>query len=171
MSDTTSYEPPKIWTWDAESGGKWASINRPISGATREAELPRGKHPLQLYSLATPNGQKVTIMLEELLEAGVTGAEYDAHLIRIGDGDQFTSGFVEVNPNSKIPALFDTETGSRVFESGAILLYLADKFGKFLPASGARAHRGAELAVLAARGRALSGRRVWPFLRLCAGEI
>lgn len=136
MSDTTSYEPPKIWTWDAESGGKWASINRPISGATREAELPRGKHPLQLYSLATPNGQKVTILLEELLEAGVTGAEYDAHLIRIGDGDQFTSGFVEVNPNSKIPALFDTETGSRVFESGAILLYLADKFGKFLPASG-----------------------------------
>lgn len=136
MSDTTSYEPPKIWTWDAESGGKWASINRPISGATREAELPRGKHPLQLYSLATPNGQKVTIMLEELLEAGVSGAEYDAHLIRIGDGDQFTSGFVEVNPNSKIPALFDTETGSRVFESGAILLYLADKFGKFLPASG-----------------------------------
>ncbi len=136
MSDTTSYEPPKIWTWDAESGGKWASINRPISGATREAELPRGKHPLQLYSLATPNGQKVTIMFEELLEAGVTGAEYDAHLIRIGDGDQFTSGFVEVNPNSKIPALFDTETGSRVFESGAILLYLADKFGKFLPASG-----------------------------------
>ncbi len=136
MSDTTSYEPPKIWTWDAESGGKWASINRPISGATREAELPRGKHPLQLYSLATPNGQKVTILLEELLEAGVSGAEYDAHLIRIGDGDQFTSGFVEVNPNSKIPALFDTETGSRVFESGAILLYLADKFGKFLPASG-----------------------------------
>ena len=136
MSDTTSYEPPKIWTWDAESGGKWASINRPISGATREAELPRGKHPLQLYSLATPNGQKVTILLEELLEAGVTGAEYDAHLIRIGDGDQFNSGFVEVNPNSKIPALFDTETGSRVFESGAILLYLADKFGKFLPASG-----------------------------------
>jgi len=136
MSDTTSYEPPKIWTWDAESGGKWASINRPISGATREAELPRGKHPLQLYSLATPNGQKVTILLEELLEAGVTGAEYDAHLIRIGDGDQFTSGFVEVNPNSKIPALFDTETGSRVFESGAILLYLADRFGKFLPASG-----------------------------------
>ena len=136
MSDTTSYEPPKIWTWDADSGGKWASINRPISGATREAELPRGKHPLQLYSLATPNGQKVTIMFEELLEAGVTGAEYDAHLIRIGDGDQFTSGFVEVNPNSKIPALFDTETGSRVFESGAILLYLADKFGKFLPASG-----------------------------------
>ncbi len=136
MSDTNSYEPPKIWTWDAESGGKWASINRPISGATREAELPRGKHPLQLYSLATPNGQKVTILLEELLEAGVSGAEYDAHLIRIGDGDQFTSGFVEVNPNSKIPALFDTETGSRVFESGAILLYLADKFGKFLPASG-----------------------------------
>nr|WP_170844700.1 glutathione-dependent disulfide-bond oxidoreductase [Aliiruegeria lutimaris] len=128
-----SYVPPKVWTWDAGSGGEWASINRPISGPTHDKELPRGKHPLQLYSLATPNGQKVTIMLEELLELGVKGAEYDAFLIRIGKGEQFSSGFVELNPNSKIPALLDTETGLRVFESGAILLYLAEKFGKFLP--------------------------------------
>ena len=127
------YEPPRVWTWDAESGGEWSRINRPISGATHEKVLPRGRHPLQLYSLATPNGQKVTIMLEELLALGVSGAEYDAHLIRIGEGEQFSSGFVEINPNSKIPALFDTETGTRVFESGAILLYLAEKFGHFLP--------------------------------------
>ncbi|WP_376871906.1 glutathione-dependent disulfide-bond oxidoreductase [Albirhodobacter sp. R86504] len=136
MSDSQNYVPPAVWVWDAENGGAWASVNRPISGATRQEELPRGKHPLQLYSLATPNGQKVTIMLEELLALGISEAEYDAHLIRIGEGDQFTSGFVEVNPNSKIPALFDTDTGSRVFESGAILLYLAEKFGQFLPASG-----------------------------------
>lgn len=133
MSDNTAYTPPKVWTWDAESGGKWASTNRPIAGATHEKELPKGVHPLQLYSLATPNGQKVTILLEELLALGETGAEYDAHLIRIGDGDQFSSGFVGINPNSKIPALFDTDTGVRVFESGAILLYLAEKFGHFLP--------------------------------------
>lgn len=133
MSDTKSYVPPKVWTWDAENGGEWASINRPIAGPTHEATLPRGKHPLQLYSLATPNGQKITILLEELLALGETGAEYDAHLIRIGDGTQFSTGFVEVNPNSKIPALLDTESGSRVFESGAILLYLAEKFGRFLP--------------------------------------
>lgn len=133
MTETTTYEPPKVWTWDSENGGNWSKINRPIAGATHEAELPRGKHPLQLYSLGTPNGQKVTIMLEELLELGETGAEYDAHLIRIGDGEQFSSGFVSFNPNSKIPALFDTGTGSRVFESGAILLYLAEKFGHFLP--------------------------------------
>ncbi|OCX67246.1 glutathione-dependent disulfide-bond oxidoreductase [Thioclava sp. SK-1] len=133
MTDTTGYQPPKIWTWDAESGGKWASTNRPIAGATHEAQLPRGTHPLQLYSMGTPNGQKVTILLEELLARGETGAEYDAHLIRIGEGDQFSSGFVEINPNSKIPALLDTDTGSRVFESGAILLYLAEKFGQFLP--------------------------------------
>ncbi len=131
MSD--EYTPPDVWTWDAESGGTWASINRPISGATHEAELPQGEHPLQLHSLATPNGQKVTIMLEELLELGVSGAEYDAYLINIGEGHQFSSGFVEINPNSKIPALFDRDTGSRVFESGAILLYLAEKFGHFLP--------------------------------------
>ncbi|MDY0248790.1 MAG: glutathione-dependent disulfide-bond oxidoreductase [Pseudomonas sp.] len=133
MSNSNQYQPPRVWTWDAESGGKWASINRPIAGSTHEAILPRGKHPLQIYSLATPNGQKVTIMAEELLALGVTGAEYDAHLIHIDQGEQFSSGFVEVNPNSKIPALFDAYTGSRVFESGAILLYLAEKFGHFLP--------------------------------------
>lgn len=133
MSDTNKYEPPKIWTWNAEKGGEWAKTNRPIAGPTHEADLPRGVHPLQLYSLATPNGQKVTIMLEELLALGEAGAEYDAFLIQIGEGDQFSSGFVAINPNSKIPALLDTETGSRVFESGAILLYLAEKFGHFLP--------------------------------------
>ncbi|WP_170317796.1 glutathione-dependent disulfide-bond oxidoreductase [Paroceanicella profunda] len=127
------YIPPKTWTWDAESGGNWASINRPVAGATHDAELPVGRHPLQLYSMGTPNGQKVTILLEELLAIGKTGAEYDAHLIRIGQGDQFSSGFVALNPNSKIPVLLDRETGSRVFESGAILLYLAEKFGAFLP--------------------------------------
>ncbi|MFZ2218178.1 MAG: glutathione-dependent disulfide-bond oxidoreductase, partial [Rhodoferax sp.] len=133
MSDTTNYTPPTVWTWDAQSGGQWTHINRPIAGPTHEATLPRGKHPLQLHSLGTPNGQKVTILLEELLALGVTGAEYDAHLIRIGEGQQFSSGFVAINPNSKIPALLDTDTGSRVFESGAILLYLAEKFGHFLP--------------------------------------
>lgn len=133
MSDVNNYEPPKIWIWNAKNGGEWANVNRPIAGATHEATLPLGKHPLQLYSLGTPNGQKVTIMLEELLDLGEVGAEYDAHLIQIGEGDQFSSGFVEVNPNSKIPALLDTETGSRVFESGAILLYLAEKFGHYLP--------------------------------------
>ncbi|WP_300633015.1 glutathione-dependent disulfide-bond oxidoreductase [Pseudomonas sp.] len=131
----TDYVPPKVWTWDAESGGTFASINRPIAGATHEKALPVGKHPLQVYSLATPNGQKVTILLEELLALGHTGAEYDAWLIKIGDGDQFGSGFVAVNPNSKIPALMDHSgaTPIRVFESGAILHYLAEKFGAFLP--------------------------------------
>lgn len=138
MSDSTQYATPAIWTWDAENGGAFAKINRPIAGPTHEATLPRGKHPLQLYSLGTPNGQKVTILLEELLALGVTGAEYDAHLIRIGEGQQFSSGFVAVNPNSKIPALLDTATGSRVFESGAILLYLAEKFGHFLPKDAAK---------------------------------
>lgn len=134
MSERT-YNPPKIWKWDAASGGKWASINRPISGATNHAKLPVGKHPLQLYSLATPNGVKVTVMLEELLAKGHTGAEYDAYLIRIGEGEQFGSGFVDINPNSKIPALMDhsTDSPTRVFESGAILMYLAEKFGEFLP--------------------------------------
>ena len=127
------YIPPKVWTWDAENGGNWASINRPVAGATHDAELPVGRHPMQLYSMGTPNGQKVTIMLEELLAIGRTGAEYDAHLIRIGEGDQFSSGFVALNPNSKIPAMLDRDTGIRVFESGAILLYLAEKFGAFLP--------------------------------------
>ncbi|WP_299966313.1 glutathione-dependent disulfide-bond oxidoreductase [uncultured Roseobacter sp.] len=133
----SEYTPPEVWTWEAESGGTFASINRPIAGPTHDKDLPRGKHPLQLYSLATPNGQKVTIMLEELLAAGHTEAEYDAWLIKIGDGDQFSSGFVEVNPNSKIPALFDTTNDTRVFESGAICLYLAEKFDSaFLPTSG-----------------------------------
>lgn len=130
-----NYQPPKVWTWDKASGGAFANINRPVSGATHDKELPTGKHPLQLYSLGTPNGQKVTIMLEELLAKGVKEAEYDAWLIRIGEGDQFSSGFVDVNPNSKIPALRDHSTTppTRVFESGAILLYLAEKFGFFLP--------------------------------------
>ena len=138
MSNTSEYTPPKVWVWDQESGGKFASINRPIAGATHDKELPVGKHPLQLYSLATPNGVKVTIMLEELLAAGHSGAEYDAWLIRINDGDQFGSGFVAVNPNSKIPALMDRsgDTPVRVFESGAILQYLAEKFGAFMPTSG-----------------------------------
>ena len=132
MSNTSSYTPPKVWTWDAESGGTFASINRPIAGPTHDKDLPVGKHPLQLHSLATPNGVKVTDMLEELLAAGY-GAEFVAWLINIQKGDQFSSGFVDVNPNSKIPALFDKETGVRVFESGAILLYLAEKYRAFLP--------------------------------------
>ncbi|MDX2201891.1 MAG: glutathione-dependent disulfide-bond oxidoreductase [Hyphomicrobiaceae bacterium] len=129
------YTPPKVWQWDKENGGRFAKINRPISGATHEQALPVGKHPLQLYSLATPNGVKVTVMLEELLAAGHTGAEYDAWLIKIGEGQQFGSGFVAANPNSKIPALVDHSGGTprRVFESGAILVYLAEKFGAFLP--------------------------------------
>jgi GST-like protein len=129
------YVPPRVWTWDKANGGQFANINRPISGATHEKVLPIGKHPIQLYSLGTPNGVKVTIMLEELLAAGHAGAEYDAWLIRIGEGDQFSSGFVEVNPNSKIPAMMDhsTDPVTRVFESGSILFYLAEKFGAFLP--------------------------------------
>ena len=139
MSPATEYIPPKVWTWDQESGGKFASINRPVAGATHDTDLPVGRHPLQLYSLATPNGVKVTVMLEELLALGHGGSEYDAWLIRINDGNQFGTGFVGVNPNSKIPALVDHsgETPVRVFESGAILQYLAEKFGVFLPASGA----------------------------------
>ena len=131
-----AYVPPKVWTWEKENGGQFASINRPVAGATHERPLPVGRHPLQLYSLATPNGVKVTILLEELLAAGHGGAEYDAWLVRIGDGEQFGSGFVAVNPNSKIPALMDhsTPTPTRVFESGAILLYLAEKFSAFIPA-------------------------------------
>ncbi|HET8609190.1 MAG TPA: glutathione-dependent disulfide-bond oxidoreductase [Burkholderiales bacterium] len=135
MADSTEYTPPKVWTWNKPNGGTFASINRPIAGPTHDKALPVGRHPLQLYSLATPNGQKVTIMLEELLALGHAGAEYDAWLIRIGEGDQFSSGFVEVNPNSKIPALMD-RSGSepvRVFESGSILVYLAEKFGALLP--------------------------------------
>ncbi|MDP5291795.1 glutathione-dependent disulfide-bond oxidoreductase [Oceanimonas sp. CHS3-5] len=132
---STPYTPPRVWSWDSASGGEFANINRPVAGATHDKALPVGKHPLQLYSLGTPNGMKVTIMLEELLALGHSGAEYDAWLIRIGEGDQFSSGFVEVNPNSKIPALVDHSTDKpvRVFESGSILLYLADKFGALLP--------------------------------------
>ena len=135
MSDENSYEPPEVWTWEKDSGGEFANINRPIAGPTHDEELPVGDHPIQLYSLGTPNGQKVTIMLEELLEAGVEEAEYDAHLINILEGDQFSSGFVDINPNSKIPAMRDHSTTppQRVFESGSILLYLADKFGRFVP--------------------------------------
>ena len=135
MTNTTDYAPPKVWVWNKPNGGKFESINRPTSGAQREKALPVGKHPLQLYSLATPNGQKVTILLEELLALGHKGAEYDAWLIRISEGEQFGSGFVEVNPNSKIPALMDRSGPKpiRVFESGAILTYLAEKFGAFLP--------------------------------------
>lgn len=139
MSDPNApYTPPAVWTWTQPSGGRFASINRPVSGATHEKVLPVGRHPLQLYSLATPNGVKVTVMLEELLALGHAGAEYDAWLIRIHEGEQFSSGFVEVNPNSKIPALMDRSgpTQVRVFESGAILLYLAEKFGALAPASG-----------------------------------
>jgi len=140
MSDTSDYTPPKVWTWNKASGGRFANINRPIAGPTAEKELPIGKHPLQLYSLGTPNGQKVTIMLEELLALGHKGAEYDAWLIKIGEGDQFGSGFVAINPNSKIPALMDRSGPNpvRVFESGAILLYLAEKFGALVPTDGAK---------------------------------
>ncbi|MBK6719062.1 MAG: glutathione-dependent disulfide-bond oxidoreductase [Sphingomonadales bacterium] len=136
MTDQATYTPPKIWTWDKESGGRFANINRPISGATHEKELPVGEHPFQLYSLATPNGVKVTILFEELLELGHKGAEYDAWLINIGEGNQFGSGFVAINPNSKIPALLDRSGPApiRIFESGAILVHLAEKFGAFLPA-------------------------------------
>ncbi len=134
MSDD-AYTPPKVWKWDKESGGKFAKINRPVSGATHEKELPQGKHRFQLNSLATPNGVKVTVMFEELLELGLTGAEYDAYPVNIEEGDQFGSGFVAINPNSKIPALFDKEKDVRIFESGAILLYLAEQFERFLPQS------------------------------------
>lgn len=140
MSHETEYTPPKIWEWKQGNGGKFANINRPIAGPTSEKVLPIGKHPLQLHSLATPNGVKVTIMLEELLALGLSGAEYDAYTINIGEGEQFSSGFVDINPNSKIPALMDRTDGKeqRVFESGAILLYLAEKFGKFLPTDPAK---------------------------------
>ncbi len=139
MSDSQEYIPPKVWTWNKESGGKFASINRPVAGSTHEKKLNVGKHPLQLYSLGTPNGVKVTIMLEELLALGKTDAEYDAWLIDISSGDQFGSGFTEINPNSKIPALMDNSTNPpiRVFESGAILVYLAEKYHAFLPTESA----------------------------------
>ena len=138
MSESNEYTPPKVWKWTPGHGGRFANINRPTAGATHDKELPVGKHPLQLYSLGTPNGIKVTVLLEELLAAGHDGAEYDAWFVNILEGDQFSSGFVAANPNSKIPALVDHGTAepTRVFESGAILLYLAEKFGAFLPADG-----------------------------------
>ena len=140
MARQEEYTPPKVWTWDAENGGEWASLNRPIAGATHDKALPVGEHPFQLYSLGTPNGVKVTVMFEELLEAGYSDAEYDAWLIRIGDGDQFGSGFVEINPNSKIPALMDRSGPEpvRVFESVAIMMHLAEKFGAFMGPDKAR---------------------------------
>ncbi|MBP8925183.1 MAG: glutathione-dependent disulfide-bond oxidoreductase [Pseudomonadales bacterium] len=140
MSESSHYTPPRVWTWDAESGGRFAKINRPVAGATHDQELPIGRHPLQLYSLGTPNGVKVTILLEELLALGKKEAEYDAYLVNILDGDQFGSGFVAINPNSKIPALLDNSVSPpiRVFESGAILVYLAEKFGAFLPSEAAQ---------------------------------
>ena len=157
MSDSSAYVPPKVWTWNQNNGGQFSKINRPIAGPTHDKVLPVGKHPLQLYSLATPNGVKVTTMLEELLAKGHSGAEYDAWLINIGEGDQFGSGFVDVNPNSKIPALMDhsQDPPVRVFESGSILLYLAEKFGAFLP----KDHR--------ARTEALS----WLFWQMGAGPL
>src|SRR5262245_46154666 len=138
MSSAADYTPPKVWTWNKANGGRFANINRPVAGATHDKELPIGRHPMQLYSLGTPNGQKVTIMLEELLAKGHSGAEYDAWLIKIGEGDQFGSGFVAANPNSKTPALVDRSGPKpiRVFESGAILLHLAEKFGEFVPKIG-----------------------------------
>src|SRR6201993_67303 len=142
MADSSEYVPPKVWIWNKPSGGRFANINRPISGPTHDKDLPVGRHPLQLYSLGTPNGVKVTVMLEELLALGKKGAEYDAWLIRINDGDQFGSGFVAINPNSKIPAMVDRSGPKpiRIFETGAILVYLAEKFGEFLPTEpGARA--------------------------------
>ncbi len=163
------YIPPKIWTWNKENGGRFANINRPIAGATHEKDLPVGLHPLQLYSLATPNGVKVTVLLEELLALGHAGAEYDAWLIRINEGEQFGSGFVAVNPNSKIPALMDRSgpTPIRIFESGAILLYLAEKFGAFVPAGGSARAECLSVAVLAGWKCSLLGRRLRSFLRLC----
>ena len=151
MNDLPEYTPPKVWAWNKENGGRFANINRPIAGPTHDKELPVGRHPLQLYSLATPNGVKVTVMLEELLALGHSGAEYDAWLIKIGEGDQFGSGFVAINPNSKIPALLDRSGPKpiRVFESGAILMYLAEKFGAFLPTEVSCARRMLVVAVLA----------------------
>ena len=171
MSDTSSYAPPKIWTWNKPNGGQFASINRPIAGPTHDKELPIGKHPLQLYSLGTPNGQKITIMLEELLSLGHSGAEYDAWLIKIGEGEQFGSGFVAVNPNSKIPALVDRSgpTPVRVFESGSILVYLAEKFRTLLPTeNGPRAECLSWL--FWQMGSAPYLRRLRSFLRVCADK-
>ena len=166
---TTEYVPPKVWAVDNNSGGAFASINRPVSGATHQKALPIGVHPLQLYSMGTPNGQKITILLEELLALGIVEAEYDAHLIHIIQGDQFSSGFVDINPNSKIPALVDRsgDTPINVFESGAILLYLAEKFSQFL----CSARYGIKLALLAARFCTIFGWWFWPLLCLCTTKV
>ena len=171
MTSPPEYAPPKVWTWNKANGGQFASTNRPVAGPTHDKELPVGRHPLQLYSMGTPNGVKVTVMLEELLALGHRGAEYDAWLIRIGAGDQFGSGFVAINPNSKIPALLDRSgpTPVRVFESGAILVYLAEKFGAFLPTEAA-ARRVPVVAVLADGQRTVSGRRLRAFLCVCAEQ-
>ena len=163
MSDSKEYIPPKVWKWENQSGGKFTNINRPVAGATHE-ELPIGKHPLQLYSLGTPNGVKVTVLLEELLALGHEGAEYDAFLINIGEGDQFSSGFVEINPNSKIPALLDVSTDphTRVFESGAIMVYLAEKFGEFLPEEPSAKSR-MHVVAFWQMASAILRRRIWSF--------
>ena len=171
MTDT-SYTPPKVWQWNTNAEHRFSNINRPIAGPTHELALPIGKHPIQLYSLGTPNGVKVTIMLEELLALGKTEAEYDAFLINIGKGEQFSSGFVEVNPNSKIPAMLDRSTSppTRIFESGAMLVYLAEKFEAFSADGGLSPGRVHVLVVLANGQCALPGRRLWPLLCLCAHQ-
>ena len=168
MTDSSAYTPPKVWKWDKESGGRFANINRPVAGSTHDKSLPVGEHALQLYSLATPNGVKVTVLLEELLELGITDAEYDAYLINIGEGDQFGSDFVAINPNSKIPALLDRSTTppTRIFESGAILVYLAEKYGAFLPSDAPLRAECMSWAVLANGIRAVPGRWFRAFLRL-----
>jgi hypothetical protein len=167
---TTEYIPPKVWAVDDKNGGAFASINRPVSGATHEKALPVGVHPLQLYSMGTPNGQKITILLEELLALGIKEAEYDAYLIHIIQGDQFSTGFVDINPNSKIPALVDRsgDTPINVFESGAILLYLAEKFGRLFAKKRCSSRYGIKLALLATRLSTLFGGRFWSLLCLCA---
>ena len=173
MSSQSDYQPPKVWKWDTENGGAFVKINRPTAGATHEKELPVGNHPLQLYSLATPNGVKVTIMLEELLALGYSDAEYDAWLCRIRDGDQFASGFVEANPNSKIPALIDHSEGKkqRVFESGAILLYLSEKFGEFIPTKLSDRTECLSWLFLANGKCTIPWRWFWTFLRIRSREI
>ena len=173
MTDQNTYVPPKVWQWDRDSGGKFASTNRPIAGATHDKDLPVGKHPHQLYSLGTPNGVKVTVMFEELLALGYQDAEYDAWLVDIGSGDQFGSGFVSINPNSKIPALLDHSTPepTRVFESGAILLVSIGKIRRLHTQRPCRPSGVSILVILANGQRGLLRRRFWPFLCLCAGEI
>ena len=171
MSGNT-YTPPKVWQWEQGNGGKFANINRPISGATHDQELPVGKHPLQLYSLATPNGVKVTILLEELLAVGIKAAEYDAWLINIMEGEQFSSGFVAVNPNSKIPAMVDHSTNppTRLFESGSMMLYLAEKFDQFIPKSAAGRTECLNWLFWQMASAPIPWRWLWPLLRLCAGK-